>query len=97
MDELSCVMAMPMDYDGLRTDDASLRTDNVNDSEEQAEKLSSLIRGMLCHVNLIPVNVIHEGMYKKSSKQRLNAFKDVLERNKIPVSVRRALGNDIMA
>ncbi len=31
MDELSCVMAMPMDYDGLRTDDASLRTDNVND------------------------------------------------------------------
>ena len=31
MFELSCVMAMPMDYDGLRTDDASLRTDNVND------------------------------------------------------------------
>lgn len=71
--------------------------ENVNDSEEFAEILAKKIMGTLCHVNLIPINSVEGISYKKSAWPRIEAFKKILEKYGITVTVRRELGSDIMA
>lgn len=69
----------------------------VNDSRKQAEELAALLKGMLCHVNLIPVNYVKEAGYQKSSKGRIYEFQKVLNDRGINATVRRTLGADINA
>ena len=69
----------------------------VNDTEECAMELAKLLRGQVAHVNLIPVNEVKEHEHKKSSKARVQAFLNVLEKHKITATVRRELGTDISA
>ena len=69
----------------------------VNDSTGHADKLCRLLKGMLCHVNLIPANEFEGGQYAKSGRETVQAFQNVLEDCRIPVTVRRELGTDIMA
>lgn len=69
----------------------------VNDSTENADELAELIGGMLCHVNLIPVNEVKERSYIKSTRERVKAFCDRLNKNGINATVRRELGSDISA
>ncbi len=69
----------------------------VNDLPEDAHQLGRLLGGMLCHVNLIPVNPIKEKSYKSSEKNAIKAFTDILETYKINATVRRKLGSDINA
>ncbi|MDK2799882.1 MAG: rRNA (adenine2503-C2)-methyltransferase [Clostridiales bacterium] len=69
----------------------------VNDSAENAEELSTRIKGMLCHVNLIPINKIKEKEYSRSSDKKINTFKAILEKKGISTTVRRELGGDINA
>ena len=69
----------------------------VNDSDECARELASRLKGMLCHVNLIPVNNVRERNYQKSTTDRLKRFSDILQSNGIPTTVRRTLGSDINA
>lgn len=67
----------------------------VNDTEEDAKELSGLIRGMNCHVNLIPVNPVKERDYVQSNQQVILNFKNKLEKNGINVTIRREMGRDI--
>ena len=67
----------------------------VNDTDEDAAEMSQLIRGMNCHVNLIPVNPIKERDYVQSDTESIQAFKAKLEKNGINVTVRREMGRDI--
>ncbi len=67
----------------------------VNDTDEDADELSKLIRGMNCHVNLIPVNPIKERDYVQSKAPVIEAFKNKLEKNGINVTIRREMGRDI--
>ena len=69
----------------------------VNDSDECAQKLATLLKGMLCHVNLIPVNEVAESPYKPSTPERIERFISILEKKSINVTVRRKLGSDIDA
>ena len=69
----------------------------VNDSRECAERLSELLKGMLCHVNLIPVNNVRENSFTKSNDKSIKSFMDILEKNGLTVTVRRTLGSDIDA
>ena len=69
----------------------------VNDSDDCARELASRLRGMLCHVNLIPVNSVKERNYKKSKEDRIKAFIRILEARGINTTVRRTLGSDINA
>jgi 23S rRNA (adenine2503-C2)-methyltransferase len=71
--------------------------DGVNDSLEHAKKLTTLIKNMLCHVNLIPVNTVSNTGYKKSSRKTIQMFKNILEGHGIEVTVRRELGSEINA
>ncbi len=69
----------------------------VNDSDECAAELGKKLKGMLCHVNLIPVNSVKERSYTKSSDIRIKSFINVLQKYGINVTVRRTLGSDINA
>ncbi|MDT8716473.1 23S rRNA (adenine(2503)-C(2))-methyltransferase RlmN [Clostridium sp. 19966] len=69
----------------------------VNDSKSDALELSSLIKGMLCHVNLIPMNEVKESSLKKSNAENIQSFKSILEREGIQTTIRRELGSDINA
>ncbi len=71
--------------------------DGVNDSEENARELAERIGGIMCHVNLIPVNNVKERSYKKSNAQSIKKFIGALEKNGITATVRRELGSDISA
>ncbi|HIS26646.1 MAG TPA: 23S rRNA (adenine(2503)-C(2))-methyltransferase RlmN [Candidatus Pullilachnospira intestinigallinarum] len=66
-----------------------------NDSQEDAEQLASLISGLNCHVNLIPVNPIKERDYVQSGKKVIENFKNKLEKYRINVTIRREMGRDI--
>lgn len=69
----------------------------VNDKEEHAKELIKRLAGKLCHVNLIPVNPIDERDYKRSTKDSVEAFAKILEKNHINATVRREMGSDIQA
>ena len=69
----------------------------VNDSAENARELGMKLKGMLCHVNLIPVNEIKENSFSKSSDKRIKAFIAELNKFGINATVRRSLGSDINA
>ena len=67
----------------------------VNDTVEEAEKLSALVKNLNCHVNLIPVNPIKERDFVQTGKKAVERFKRVLEKNRINVTIRREMGSDI--
>ena len=71
--------------------------DGVNDSPRDAKELAGRLKGMLCHVNLIPVNPIKERDYKNSGKAATDNFVKILESYGITATVRRRLGTDINA
>lgn len=68
-----------------------------NDSDECAFELAALLKGMLCHVNLIPANEIVESDHKRSTNERLERFTAILNSRGINTTVRRSLGSDIDA
>ena len=67
----------------------------VNDFQEDAKQLSGLLKGLNCHVNLIPVNPIKERNYRKSNREVIENFKIKLEKYGINVTIRREMGSDI--
>lgn len=68
-----------------------------NDSLEDAERLVKLLRGQLACVNLIPANNVQEYGLRKSSLTQVKAFEEYLQKNKIPVTIRKEMGADINA
>ncbi len=70
---------------------------NNNDNLEDAKELVKLLKGMLCHVNLIPINKIENGKFDKSSNENIIKFRDYLNEHGIVATIRRELGSDIDA
>ena len=74
----------------------ALAKDN-NDNLDDAKQLVKLLKGMLCHVNLIPINKIENGQYSKSTNENIMKFRDYLNDHGIVATIRRELGSDIDA
>lgn len=74
----------------------ALAKDN-NDNLEDAKELVKLLKGMLCHVNLIPINKIENGKFLKSTNENIIKFRDYLNEHGIVATIRRELGSDIDA
>ena len=70
-------------------------SDGLNAEEEHAEQLAGLLRGMQCHVNLIPLNVVKERELKGISEEKVQRFLKVLQDNHISATRRREMGDDI--
>jgi 23S rRNA (adenine2503-C2)-methyltransferase len=69
----------------------------INDTPALARQLAGLLKGVLCHVNLIPLNPIAESPYQPSSPENAATFQKILEVNRIPATVRMRRGIDIDA
>ncbi len=67
----------------------------VNDAPSCARELSGLLKGMNCHVNLIPVNPIKERNFRQSGQREVLEFKNMLEKYGINATIRREMGRDI--
>ena len=74
----------------------ALAKDN-NDNLNDARDLVKLLKGMLAHVNLIPINKIEDGKYTKSTNENIIKFRDYLNDHGIVATIRRELGSDISA
>lgn len=70
---------------------------DINNNVESAERLGKLLRGILCHVNLIPVNEVVENDFKRPSKQSIKIFSEVLSKFGINNTIRREMGSNINA
>ena len=69
----------------------------MNDDTRHAAELAENLSGMLCHVNLIPLNVVREKQYRSVAQERASEFASVLEKKGIQVTIRRQLRTDISA
>lgn len=86
-----------IDQTGRRVTFEYALIEGQNDIPETAHRLGKLLKGMLCHVNLIPVNKIEERDYKSSTPSSVDKFINILEHYHIPATKRRTLGADIDA
>ena len=68
-----------------------------NDSKSHAEKLGKLLKPLLCHLNLIPVNPTLKSDYKRSNSDKINAFREIITKYNIPSTIRMEKGIDINA
>ena len=71
--------------------------EGVNDNDRCADKLADILKGIMCHINLIPANPVKENSFKKPDKKGILRFKGLLESRGVTVTVRRTLGADIDA
>ncbi|RXI98719.1 23S rRNA (adenine(2503)-C(2))-methyltransferase RlmN [Anaerobacillus alkaliphilus] len=69
----------------------------VNDQVEHAEMLAKLLKGIKCHVNLIPVNDVVERNYVRTPREQIFKFEKTLKANGVNVTIRREQGHDIDA
>lgn len=70
---------------------------NVNDRKEDAKELGNLLKGLLCHINLIPVNEVRENLFKKPSTENIKTFYNILTSFGIETTIRKEMGADINA
>ncbi|MDE6473727.1 MAG: 23S rRNA (adenine(2503)-C(2))-methyltransferase RlmN [Clostridia bacterium] len=66
-----------------------------NDTEECARQLAGVVKGLACHINLIPLNYVKERGLDGSNKKNIYRFMSVLEKQGVSVTVRRSMGSDI--
>lgn len=71
--------------------------DKVNDKPEQARTLAQLLRGLLCHVNLIPLNPTATSPYQRSPYEQVKQFQSILTKAGIPTTLRVEKGIEIAA
>lgn len=69
----------------------------VNDSDTCARELAALLRGLMCHINLIPLNHVEGSPLAPSSRETIRRFQEILQKKGFNVTVRRSLGGDIDA
>ena len=95
---LGDVMAACRDYEkatGRRITFEYSLVRGVNDTDADAKALAALVRGMRCHINLIPVNPVKERNYRAPDRRAVLAFQNKLEKSGINVTIRREMGTDI--
>lgn len=97
---LAEVMAAVKDYydkTGRRITFEYSCVEGENASPRDAEMLADLVGGMNCHINLIPVNPVRERDCRRPDRRRIEAFRGMLEKRGISVTIRREMGRDIDA
>lgn len=70
---------------------------DINDKEEHAKKLCRLIKGINCYINLIPYNENSNILYKRSKKDTIMRFYDIIKKEGINVTIRKEFGSNISA
>lgn len=69
----------------------------VNDSSDDALKLASLVKGLNAYINLIPYNEGSSDLYKRTKKEQIMKFYDIIKKEGVNVTIRREFGSKISA
>jgi 23S rRNA (adenine2503-C2)-methyltransferase len=97
MDELLAACSRHVAQTGRRITFEYALVKGINDGESQATELAARLRGINCHVNLIPLNRVAETGLSGTERTDAERFRDLLEKRGIQVTIRRELGSDIDA
>ncbi len=97
MDEIKRACQYFIEKTGRRVTFEYAMIEGVNDSTECAKELAAYAKGMLCHINLIPVNAVKERKYRRAGSDVIHDFEKYLEKNRINVTIRKGMGSDIEA
>ncbi len=97
IDKLLTACKHYVEHTGRRISFEYAMIDGINDSKKQAHELAIKLKGILCHINLIPVNSVTGTSFSKSKMQALKTFVSVLESRGFTATIRRTLGSDINA
>ncbi len=97
MDELLAACKKHVEATGRRITFEYALVKGINDSDKNAEELAAKLRGVNCHVNLIPLNRVAETGLYGTDRTDAERFRDILEKRGIQVTIRRELGSDIDA
>ena len=95
IDELLAACRNYFDKTGRRITFEYSLVAGVNDSKENAQELAGRLKGLNCHVNLIPVNPVRERSFVRSTREAVENFKINLEKCGINGTIRREMGSDI--
>lgn len=71
--------------------------ENINDSIEDAKELCRRLRGINCYINLIPYNETNNIMFKRTKKDKILQFYDIIKKEKMNVTIRKEFGSNISA
>ena len=71
--------------------------EGINDSEENAKELATLLKGINCYVNIIPYNETENIGFKRTKEWKIMKFYDILKKNKINVTIRKEFGGNVDA
>ena len=97
INDIMCAIKKYIEVTNRRVTFEYILLKDVNDTEECAKKLVSLLKGINCYVNLIPYNETSHIEYKTSDKVTINRFYDILKMNNINVTIRREFGSKVSA
>ena len=97
LDELMAVLREYVEKTGRRVTFEFALIDGVNDQVQQAQKLVMLLQGLICHVNLIPLNPTPGSSLAPSPPAKVSAFREALEHAGLAVTVRMRRGISIEA
>jgi 23S rRNA (adenine2503-C2)-methyltransferase len=97
LERLMAAAKLYVEHTGRRVSFEYVLAKDVNDSEAHAEHTATLLRGMLCHVNLIPLNPIPGCDYEPSPWERVLRFQRILTQGGIQATVRVSRGSEICA
>ncbi|MDH7601197.1 MAG: 23S rRNA (adenine(2503)-C(2))-methyltransferase RlmN [Armatimonadota bacterium] len=97
LDELLQVCRSYANYTKRRITFEYLLLAGINDSPSHAARLAKILKGTLCHVNLIPFNEVPEADFKRPSERVIAAFRAVLERSGVQVTQRVERGHAVAA
>ena len=97
MDELLKACGKHIAMTGRRITFEYALVKGLNDSDKNAEELTAKLRGINCHVNLIPLNRVDETGLRGTERSDAERFRSILEKRGIQVTIRRELGSDIDA
>ncbi len=95
MDDLISACHQYVEDSGRRLTFEYILIDGINDSDENARELASLLKGLLCYVNLIPLNPVKEKPFARSKRAR--RFADLLLSRGVKTTIRKEFGTDIDA
>jgi 23S rRNA (adenine2503-C2)-methyltransferase len=95
MDELLKACRKHTEMTGRRITFEYAMIEGINDRKTHGEELARKLQGMLCHVNLIPLNPVSEREYRATDRKSAEAFSKILEDKGIQTTIRRELGTDI--
>ncbi len=97
LDELMKAVKEYISITGRRVTFEYILLEGINDKEEHARKLCKLIKGMNAYINLIPYNENSNILYKRSKKENIMKFYDIIKKENINVTIRREFGSKISA